>query len=197
MEESNSDKKMYNKIYLKTKINIVLMAIVLLGSLNLGATALGYNFIEMLGKIINTSLKTNYAIDKVIYMIIAGCACWLAIKRTTWLPFLGTGIMPSNLLPIKKPDGANKKITIKTSPNTKIAYWASQSKDAKTDVVDAYGNYSNSGVVMSDASGNAILEIIGGTGYTVPNGRVLPAHVHYRTVGLPNGMMGKVETAKQ
>ncbi len=198
MEESkaNSNKKMYNKIYLKTKLNMILFAIVFVGAINWGATALGYNFVELLSLNINKYFQVNYPIDKIIYVIVALSALWLATKKTTWLPFLGVGIMPSNLVPLSKPTGANKKITIKTRPNTKIIYWSAYQKGEKTPVVDAYSDYANSGAVMSDSNGNAVLEIIEGSGYTVPSGQVIPKHVHYRTVGLPDGMMGKVKTIK-
>ncbi len=198
MEESkaNSNKKMYNKIYLKTKLNMILFAIVFVGAINWGATALGYNFVELLSLNINKYFQVNYPIDKIIYVIVALSALWLATKKTTWLPFLGVGIMPSSLVPLTKPTGANKKITIKTRPNTKIIYWSAYQKGEKTPVVDAYSDYANSGAVMSDSNGNAVLEIVEGSGYTVPSGQVIPKHVHYRTVGLPDGMMGKVETVK-
>jgi len=198
MEESkvNSNQKMYKKIYLKTKINMVLFSIVFIGAINWGATALGYNFVELLSKTINMQFNSNLPIDKIIYVIVALSAIWLASKQTTWIPFLRIAIMPSSLVPLSKPTGANKKITIKTRPNSKIVYWSAYQKGEKTPVVDAYSDYANSGAVMSDSKGNAVLEIVEGSGYTVPSGRVIPKHVHYRTIGLPDGMMGKVKTVK-
>lgn len=198
MEESkvNSNKKMYNKIYLKTKINMILFAIVFIGAINWGTTAFGYNFVELLNKTINTSFNVNYPIDKIIYVIVALSAFWLASKRTTWLPFLGLGIMPSSLVPLSKPANANRKVTIKTKPNAKIVYWSAYQKGEKTPVVDAYSDYANSGAVIADANGNATLEIVEGSGYTVPSGKVIPRHIHYRTIGLPDGMMGKVKTVE-
>lgn len=196
MEETNRNKKIYNKIYFKTKLHIILLAIVFIGAINWGGIALGYNFVELLSKTINTNLQTNLPYDKIIYIIVAFSAIWLAAKKTTWLPFLDTGIMPSNLVPLKTPTKITKKINVKTEPNVKIAYWAALNKGDKTDVIDAYSDYSNSGVIMSDSKGNAILEIDEGTGYTVPTGRVISRHIHYRIIGLPDGMMGKVETIK-
>ena len=49
--------------------------------------------------------------------------------------------------------------------------------------VEAYGDFSNSGVVMSNSSGLAELPILAGSGYTVPSGRKLDRHVHYRVLG--------------
>lgn len=196
MEESTDNKKMYNKIYLKTKINMLLFSIVFIGALNWGTTALGFNLVELLSKNINQFFKVNIYIDKIIYIIVAISAIWLASNKTTWLPFLGVGIFPSTLVPLNKPTDTNKKVVISTTPNTKVAYWSSKSKDINTNVVDAYGDYSNSGVVMSDASGNATLEFSESTGYTVPSGKVISKHIHYRTIGSPDGMIGAVETVR-
>lgn len=200
MDETNCDKKMFKKIYIKTKIRMVLLSLVFIGAINWGSTAVGYNFVELLSKTINTSLLTNYPFDKIIYIIVAFAAIWLASKKTTWLPFLGMSVIPSTLIPLKTPknttNNATKKINIKTKPNSKIAYWAALAKGNKTYVVDAYSDYSNSGVVMSDSKGNATLEISEGTGYTVPSGRIIPRHVHYRIIGLTDSMIGKVETIK-
>jgi ABC-type Fe3+-hydroxamate transport system substrate-binding protein len=70
--------------------------------------------------------------------------------------------------------------SIKTKPNTKVAYWAALPKGDNPDVITAYGDYSNSGVVMSDANGNAVLQFNKGTGYIVPGGKYIRPHVHYR-----------------
>lgn len=198
MVESKDDfnKKIYKKFYIYSKINMILFLIVFIGAINWGTTAFGYNLVELLSNYINSTFKDNYSIDKIIYIIVAISAIWLASKKTTWLPFLGTGIMPASLVPLKKPNGANKKVTIKTNPNTKIVYWAAYQKGEDTNVIDAYSDYANSGVVISDANGDATLEIIEGSGYTVPSGRVISKHIHYRTIGLPDGMMGKVKTVK-
>lgn len=63
-----------------------------------------------------------------------------------------------------------------------------------TPVVDAYGKYDNSGVVMSDASGIATLVFEKGTEYTVPSGKHLKSHVHYRELTGAYGMIGPVKT---
>jgi len=196
MGSSESNKKMYNKIYLKTKINMILFAVVLVGAINWGATALGYNFVQLLSTNVNSYFNVNYPIDKIIYIVVAVSAIWLASKRTTWLPFLGYGIMPSSVVPLTKPTGANRKVNIKTQPNAKIVYWASKNSNDKENVVDAYGDYSNAGVVNADSKGNAVLEVIEGAGYVVPSGKQISRHIHYRTIGLPDGMMGKVMTVK-
>lgn len=191
-ENCKNKKKMF-KFYLMTKIKMLVTAVVIIGAINWGTTALGYNLVEMLSKFINTSLKTDLPIDKAIYILVALCGITLASKRTTWLPFLGTTILPSNLVTKQTPDKANKKIKVKVQPNAKVAYWAATGKDKNDqNVFDAYGNHINSGVVVADNKGNAELQIIEGGGYKVPNGKRIPRHVHYRVVG--NSIMERVNT---
>jgi uncharacterized membrane protein YuzA (DUF378 family) len=191
-ENCKNKKKMY-KFYLMTKIRMAITAVVIIGAINWGATALGYNLVEMLSKFINTSLKTDLPIDKAIYILVALCGIYLAFKRTTWLPFFGKSILPGNLVTKQTPVKANKKITIRVRPNSKVAYWAATGKDKNDqDVFDAYGNHLNSGVVIANDKGIAELPIIEGGGYKVPTGKRISRHVHYRVIG--NSMMGRVRT---
>ena len=191
-ENCNEKKKMY-KFYFMTKIRMLVTAVVIIGAINWGTTALGYNLVEILSKFINTALKTNLPIDKAIYILVALCGISLASKRTTWLPFLGRSVLPSNLVTKQTPTKADKKIKVKVQPNAKVAYWAATGKDKKDqDVFDAYNNHSNSGVVIADNKGIAELAIVEGEGYRVPNGKRIPKHVHYRVIG--NSMMDRVRT---
>ena len=187
------NKEKMSKIYAMTRVRMIVTAIVIVGAINWGTTALGYNLVEMLSKFINTNLKTDLPIDKAIYILVALCGISLAYKRTTWLPFLGKTILPGNLVTKQTPEKADKKIKVKVEPKSKVAYWAATGKDKKDqDVFDAYGDNSNSGVVVADDKGNAELPIIEGGSYTVPNGKRIPRHVHYRVIG--NSMMERVNT---
>jgi uncharacterized membrane protein YuzA (DUF378 family) len=191
-ENCNEKKKMY-KFYFMTKIRMLVTAVVIIGAINWGTTALGYNLVEILSKFINTALKTNLPIDKAIYILVALCGISLASKRTTWLPFLGRSVLPGSLVTKQTPTKADKKIKVKVQPNAKVAYWAATGKDKKDqDVFDAYNNHSNSGVVIADNKGIAELAIVEGEGYRVPNGKRIPKHVHYRVIG--NSMMERVRT---
>lgn len=200
MENSNNiepfktKNKMFKNIYWSTKLRMLLTLLVIVGALNWGATAFGYNLVELLSQQINSLHKTNYPIDKVIYIIVAISAIALAFRRTTWLPFLGKSILPEHLVPLNTPANSDMKVTIKTKPNVKVAYWAALPKGDSPDVITAYGDYSNSGVIMSDSNGNAELSILAGSGYTVPSGRTLPRHVHYRVLEKSYGMMDSIKT---
>ena len=187
------NKEKMSKIYAMTRVRMIVTAVVIVGAINWGTTALGYNLVEMLSKFINTSLKIDFPIDKAIYILVALCGISLASKRTTWLPFLGLSALPSNLVSKQIPENADKKIKVRVGPNNKVAYWAATGKDNNDqDVFDAYGDNSNSGVVIADNKGIAELPIIEGGGYTVPNGKRIPRHVHYRVIG--NSMMERVNT---
>lgn len=182
------------KYYWSAKIRMLITAIVIIGTLNWGATAVGFNVVEKLSQSINQLLKSNIPFDKVIYIVVAVCGILLASNRTTWLPFLGTAVFPDSLVPLQQPTKSDTTITIKTKPNVKVAYWAALPKGEEPDVITAYGDYSNGGVVISDANGVAVLPVLSGSAYTVPSGRKISRHIHYRILGKPYGMMGKIKT---
>lgn len=181
--------------YWRVKMYHLSLALVLVGALNWGTTALGYNLVEILTNFVNNLLGMNTYLDKVIYLIVAVAAINLARKRDTWLPFLGDSVLPSPLVPLKQFKG-DTEVTVKVTPNTKVAYWASSKteKEGIPLVEEAYNNYANSGVVVSDEKGVAKLSVNKGTSYIVPSGREIPRHVHYRELGQPWGMMGPVKT---
>jgi uncharacterized membrane protein YuzA (DUF378 family) len=180
-------------MYMSVKLNMLLTLLVLVGAINWGTTAFGYNLVEMLSNTINNFFKSDVSIDKAIYIVVAISALLLAMKRETWLPFLGKTVFPPGLVNVKVPEKTNKKIQIKTKPNSKVVYWAARGNNAKQDVWVGYGDFTNGGVVMSDANGNAELAIEEGAGYIVPSGRQISRHIHYR-VFKKNGLLGKVKT---
>ena len=179
--------------HLYTMKHQVLLSILIIGCLNLGTTSFGYNLVELLSKFINTNLHTKYPIEKIIYIIISVIALYIASNKHFWLPFLQKTVFPSSLVPLRTITNSNKNITIQTKPNTKIAFWAAFPRGNNPLVELAYDDYSNSGVVMSDDNGIAILPIIEGSGYIVPNGKKILRHIHYREF-YHSGIMEKVHT---
>jgi uncharacterized membrane protein YuzA (DUF378 family) len=182
-------------IQLKLKVHQIALALVLIGAVNWGTTAFGYNLVEMLHTNLNSLLGMETYSDKIIYVIVTLAALKLMFRMDTWLPFLGYSALPSTFIPLKSMNG-DTSITVKVRPNTKVAYWSSSkvNKEGVPDVKEAYNDYSNSGVVMSDASGNAKLIFNKGTSYIVPWGKEIARHVHYREVGFEWGMLGPVKT---
>jgi len=176
---------------------MIFMGFIIFGALNYGMTAIGFNIIDIVSNKINNQINTQIYLDKIIYVIIAISALMLMFNRTTWLPFLGTCVFPSKgLIPNKINNDGDKKIEVIVKPNTRIAYWSSIQKNPNQipDVVSAYDDYSNSGVVTSDNNGVAILSFKLGTDYIVPGNKLIKRHVHYRELDLEYGMMGEVQT---
>lgn len=177
--------------------NIILMAFVIVGAVNYGTTAFGYNLIEILNNKINHLVNKHTYLDKIIYIAIAISGITLMFKKTTWLPFLGPCAFPTKgLIPNKINNANDKKIEVNVKPNIRVAYWSSIQKNSNDipDVITAYDDFSNSGVVTSDNNGVAVLSIKLGTDYIVPNNKQIKRHVHYRELDLEYGMMGEVKT---
>lgn len=141
-----------------------------------------------------TKLNVLYAIHplvNVVFCLLVGAAAlWLVFKRDTYLPFLGTTVMPCPTLSIRTPEGANTTLEVKVKPNALVVFWASEGSAGKGPQ-EAYGGYANSGVTKSDARGVATLRVRRPVDYTA-GGRRIPLHIHYRLC--ENGLMGRVET---
>ena len=170
------------------QIRKISLFIIVLSSLNYILTDLGYNFIDFFGFFINKSYLN-------IILFTAGVI--ILSDRNTWLPFLEESILPCSVINKQPPTDATLDITIKTTPNTKIVYWASNPSNIELDVDKAYGDFSNSGTTISDENGNAICKIRPPSGYKLPNGSSLSPHLHYRecpTQNDINGMLGAVKT---
>ena len=191
-----SQEDIVNKVNWKLRLHMVLTLFVILGGLNWGSVGLfKLNLVELLSKTLNNLFKTELPLDNAIYVLVAVSAIWLATNKSTWLPFLGSTVMPSSLLPLKKPEKTDKVVKVETKiPNAKVVYWAALPKGDKPPVEEAYSDYSNSGVVVTDKDGIAELPILTGSSYVVPSGREISRHIHYRVAGLPWGMMSKVMT---
>jgi uncharacterized membrane protein YuzA (DUF378 family) len=173
---------------------MIMIFLVLLVAVNSLISVFEYNPIDKLSDFVNNLFNSNIPINKTIYVLAGLSALMLAKRMDTWLPFLGKSVFPSSFVPLKENNG-DEKVKIKTTPNSKIAYWASNpNKNPNVPVVEAYDDYMNSGVVMSDKDGNAELVITKNTGYVVPSGKKINRHLHYRVLGNEYGMMSKIKT---
>lgn len=184
---------MQQHLYGNYLLNMFVVGLVIVGAINWGLTALGWNIVHILNKTISSSFKMKLYLDTIIYTLIGLSGLYLAFQRNTWLPFLGESVLPNSLIPLKEKKG-NITLKIQVEPNVKVAYWASNpGKNPHIDVWDAYGKFENSGVVVANDQGEATLSFDKGSEYDVPSGRHLTSHVHYRT--MPNSsMMGPIHT---
>ena len=195
---------------ISTTIHMILVAIVLIGALNWGFHTFGYNLVEMLNRFLSGVFKRRLSVDRVIYVVVALSAVVLAFKRDTWLPFLGESVLPGAVVPLKKNLG-DTTVDVKVQPGAKVAYWAAKpitdvdvavngaakavngAAKAVPSVKAAYDKFENSGVVVANDQGNAILVFNKGTSYIVPGGKEIKSHVHYREFS-ENGMMGPIQS---
>jgi len=183
--------------YAKSLVRMVLTGFIIAGSLNYGLTIFNYNLIEIDNTKIDQYFNKKLNFNVIIYSIIAISGIILMFQTTTWLPFLGPCAFPSKgLIPNKINYLGTKIIKVNVKPNTRVAYWASLpvKNENIPYVEDAYADFSNSGVVTSNSDGVAELSIIPGTSYTVPFGKEIPKHVHYRELDGKLGMMGELKT---
>ena len=192
------------------KLHMGLMGVIFFGSIHYGFNIFNMNPIESFSDYITQVSGKNLHLNKVIYLMIVASALLIMFKLTTWLPFLGESVLPGSLIPNKinlirprsgseSESGSSIETQVHVKPNTRVAYWASK-QDPKSEsesvpyVTDAYGDYSNSGVVLSDSEGVARLIVNKTTPYRVPNNKVIKSHVHYRELDQEYGMIGPVRT---
>jgi uncharacterized membrane protein YuzA (DUF378 family) len=180
----------FTSMYVQKKAYMLAIFLVLVGSVNWLSIGLGGE------DLVRCLLPPRFA--KWVYIIVGLAALPLIFQRDIYLPFLGETVVPGGALVVKTPQNANDQVTVRTRPGTKVIYWAAepnpnQGKDLPTPDV-AYGEFENSGVVMADTSGHAILRFRGPPqAYTVPvHGRLEP-HVHFR-VEDDMGFLGRVQS---
>lgn len=168
---------------------MIATTLVLVGGLN-------WLSVGLLDRDLVASLLGKGLASKAVYVLVGLSAVFLFFRRDTYLPFLGPTIFPVGALAAKQPQGATQEITVRTIPNAKVVYWASEPSrgDPLGDYKEAYGAYENAGVAIADAQGDAKLKVRGPPrAYTVPLKGELKSHIHFRIVK-ENGWAGRVET---
>jgi uncharacterized membrane protein YuzA (DUF378 family) len=172
-------------------VHMIAMVLVIVGALNWGLVgAIGWNAV--------TAIVGRGAISNAIYVIIGIAALLVAVRRDTYLPFLGETVMPCSLMPEQTPEHADTEVGVHgVAPGSKILFWATETATEGlariTDWRRAYLDYANAGVTTADAGGHAVLRIRKPQPYTVPMKGRLEAHVHWRVCG-DGGLIGPVMT---
>lgn len=121
-------------------------------------------------------------------------ALWLALRRDTWLPFLGEAALPPSTLLVASPTFADASLVVKAPPRAiRCVYWtaANAADTVAPDPRSAYGKFENGGVAMV-IDGQASLRFRKPGAYRVW-GRTKAPHVHYRFV-FDDGMAGPIVT---
>ena len=139
---------------------------------------------------------------RILVIFVIAIAVFLAMKKETFLPFLGLAVLPSPLIANEKiPTGANLSYTIdmKDYPNdTLVVYWAANKTDTVIeDPYEAYKNYNNVGV-SKVKDGKTEVRIFCPDRYKVKKvfTQLLERHFHYRIVFKDTGFLSPVMTVK-
>tara|TARA_Y100000389_G_scaffold2101_1_gene2114 strand:- start:64 stop:624 length:561 start_codon:yes stop_codon:yes gene_type:complete len=179
------------------ELHIYLLTIVVFVSIEmLFFTVFDISIIDTMTNIVNSLLNTNFYFRDYVYLAAGIAGLLIAFKRDNWLPFLGRSVFPHSILQQQSPQDATQEITVNVKePNAKVIYWASKdTNNETTPVFEAYDDFSNAGVAISNSNGDAILKVRKSTGYIVPNGKYIKRHVHYRLAKDEYSMLGSVNT---
>jgi hypothetical protein len=143
--------------------------------------------------ILSAGAKLGYAVYPPTALLFAALASalWLASCRTTWLPFLGSTVMPTGLLTPQTPRDSDMSIMLDAPKSAvRCIYWGSVT--SSNDPIQAYGGFSNGGIA-DVVNGRVKLALLRPKAYLVYTRKTLAPHVHYRWIG-PRGMLSDVKT---
>ena len=182
-------KGVWSPLYLSKLVYKIAILLIVVGALNW--MIVGVMNVNLLERMVGTRIST------VLYVLVGLSALYVMFDRDTYLPFLGPSLVPCSVLQVREPPGATKEVQVIIAPNTKVLYWAAEpASDGLKSLnswMDAYKQYDNAGVAISNANGVAHLKVRDPQQYKVPFAGKLESHIHYRVCG-ESGFMGRVET---
>lgn len=150
--------------------------------------------------------STKSVFLRIACVIVGILAVFLLFNKDIYLPFLAATKFPDGLIPVTQ---ENKRQISEAGeihvpihdlpPFAKVIYWAAEDGDPRQPSVvqnakDAYGEYLNSGVLVADGNGVAIVVIRCPQNYQVWKFK-LHKHLHYRYVS-GKGMLSPIHTKK-
>lgn len=143
-------------------------------------------------------LKPKNHTLRILHIVSGLLLLYVGTKRDFYLPFLGYTIFPCEELQEKTPENASVSVKVKNlPPKVNVVYWASETSEEAEKIEknpwEAYKKYSNSGVVRTDANGEAELRVREPSQYKIPSGRTLDKHIHYRYC-IDNSVLSPVQT---
>ena len=148
--------------------------------------------------------KGRFSYYQILAIAAGVSALTLIFQKDFWLPFLGHTVLPLELIPVQdiKQD-ADTTVQVSAPPKSKVIFWASKKWGGAMDLSSsvtpwqAYGDFTNSGVVLADDNGVATLKVSKPRAYTVDKAlgpKMIPAHVHYRVADPGGAWIGPVQT---
>lgn len=175
------------KLSRSVKFDMFLTFMLLLGGIN-------YFFI-----IFKQNMFSIFGRWRIIFYVIIAFAAIKKLKLESFLPFLDYSAFPLDTLSQTYPVDSNAELVLTNlPPNARVIYWAAEGKDDDKTLKgprEAYGEYTNSGVVKTDKDGKVKILLRCPKSYSV--GKVfkykLPQHIHYR-YELSPAILSKVYT---
>lgn len=173
----------YNTIRMTASIYIILLGRILLVlcGLNNVFNTLFTGYASM-----TSTLNVTYpTLLYVLSCVVGLSALMFLFDRNYYLPFLGPCVIPIPS-PIQSVKGPKTNFTLTDlPPSANVVYWASiNSNNSFDSYKDAYGDYSNSGMIKASENGRASFTISCPSQYSVKKFGIvesqLPRHVHYR-----------------
>lgn len=179
---------------LEFTLHKIAMLLVIVGALNWGLTGLNFNLVKVISDMLFSLF--NYRLENIIYLLVGFSAIYLLFKKgkNLFKPFLDQVAIAPSVLNKTPPTNAKLIIRLQVKPSSKVVYWASLPNKDKSNVWEAYDDYSNAGVVNADKDGVAFLKLHQPSSYYIPSGKLLPPHVHYRECCIKKGIMGALKT---
>jgi uncharacterized membrane protein YuzA (DUF378 family) len=179
--------------FLRQKLHALAILLLVIGGVNAGLLALtGTDPVRAL-------FGTKSLVTNGIFLSVGLAALSIAFFRDSYLPFLGSSVVPCDVLQAHTPEGADAEVRVVVAPGAKVLYWASEPANEELahvqDWKQAYLGFRNAGVAVADADGRAALRVRKPQGYTVPMKGELAPHVHYR-VCEGSHHLGRVETVR-
>jgi len=153
----------FNETYLKKLVFKIAISLLIIGGLNW--ILVGLFNVNVVSRIFGKSVLTTF-----IYVLVGVSALAIMFDRDTYLPFLGPMVVPCSVLEPRDPPGATREVKINVGPNVKNIYWASEPSTGEklNSWKNAYLDYQNAGVAVSNGNGEAVLKIREPQRYKLP-----------------------------
>ena len=146
------------------------------------------------------SLENVNIIYRIIPLFIIIIILYLGFDIKLYLPFLGKTALPPSIFNTEMiPNGEVQKLKLELDvpDGTKVLYWGAKSaKDVKEDPIEAYGDYSNTGISTVENKETYIFFNCPSEYKVGMTKTKIDRHIHYRLIEPNNPMISAVYTKK-
>lgn len=155
-----------------TRLQMVARLMMVIGGIHYLLLALNMNVLQ--------TLSGNWL--RAFALVVGISTMYVSMNRDFFLPFLGTTVIGPVFEPTQVQDGVVVQLT-GLPAKTKVIYFAAESGTIKNSPREAYGDYKNGGVTMTNENGIANAVIKRPASYkvkTLIGEKTLKSHIHYR-----------------